>query len=209
MDRLLDPGGPALKTTLRAASAVVALALAAPAVAQQASAPSPRLGIGISFNPTVLTDVVSTTSGAVTPTPKLYVPFYVAPNIRLEPEIGWLSVTNDNTSTNDHAFDLGIGALVLKPVAQSTNIYGGLRLASIWVQSQTPTQRITQRNTVLTFAGGAEYLPIAWFSVGVEGQLAFTFFGDEEVNTNGIVTNGRGGNAKAIQGLFFMWVYFL
>jgi hypothetical protein len=201
-----------MKITLRAAAAVVALALAAPAVAQQAPA-HPRLGVGVSLNPSLIADLASTT-GTLAPAPKLYVPFYVTPSIRIEPEIGWISVTNDANSTNDHAFDLGIGALVLKPMSQSTNLYGGLRLASIWLQNETRSgggvlTRTTQRNTLLSFVGGAEYLPAAWFSIGVEAQLAFNFLGDHDVNVGGITTTTSGGTAKAIQGLFFMRVYFL
>jgi hypothetical protein len=57
--------------------------------------------------------------------------------------------------------------------------------------------------------GGAEYLPAAWFSIGVEAQLAFNFLGDQDRNVRGVTTTTSGGTAKAIQGLFFMRVYFL
>ena len=202
------------KTTLRAASAVVALALAAPAVAQQAAA-HPRFGAGLSINPNLpLSLVGAATISSTFTTPKLYVPFYIAPNIRIEPEIGYFSISNDTDSTNNHVFDLGIGALYLKQMTPSTNLYGGLRLASIWAQTETrlsPTtvERINQRNTLLAFVAGTEYLPVQWFSVGIEGQLAFTWLGDEDINIGGATSTGRGGFASAIQGLIFLRVYFL
>ena len=202
-----------MKPTLRAAAAVAALALAVPALAAEPQSTHPRVGLGLSFNPSLLAEL-STTTGVFAPSPKLYVPIYLTPEIRLEPEIGWLSVTNDTDSTNNHAFDLGIGALYVKPVSQAASIYGGIRLASVWLQNETrisPTvvQRTNQRNTILTFAFGTEYQPAIWFSVGVEAQLGFVFLGDEEINTAGTVTTGSGGSATTLQGLFFLRAYFL
>ena len=51
--------------------------------------------------------------------------------------------------------------------------------------------------------------PSPWFSVGVEGQLEFVFLGDEDINTGGVTTTGRGGSAWGLDGLLFLRVYFL
>jgi hypothetical protein len=202
-----------MKTTLRALPALAVLALAHPAAAQQAAPSHPRLGLGVSLNTTTLglTSPANTTAFV---RPKFYVPFYVAPNIRLEPEIGWLSATDDNTSTTNSAFDLGIGALFTKPVSPVVDLYAGARLAAIWTQTEQDVgggviQRVKQRNISFAPVLGGEYTPSPWFSVGVEAQLEFIFLGDEDVNTGGVSTTGRGGNAKGLEGLVFLRVYFL
>lgn len=202
-----------MKTLLRAAAAVAALALAVPGLAAEPQPTHPRVGLGLSLNPSLIADL-ATTTGTFAPAPKLYVPIYLTPQIRLEPEIGWLSVTNNDQSTNNRTFDLGLGVLYVKPMSQSANIYGGIRLSSVWVKEETslsPTvvQRTTQRNTFLVFAFGTEYLPAPWFSVGVEGQLGFIFFGDQEVSAAGTTATVSGGNGNTLQGLFFLRTYFL
>ncbi len=202
-----------MKTSLRAALAHAALALAFPALAQQAAPSHPRVGLGVSLNTTTLGLTTPSNSTAFV-RPKLYVPFFVAPNIRLEPEIGWLSATDDNTSTTDHAFDLGIGGLFIKNMSPNVDLYGGARFALIWTQSEADIgggviQRVRQRNFSFAPVVGGEYRPSPWFSVGVEGQLEFVFLGDEDVNTGGVTTTGRGGSAWGLEGLLFVRVYVL
>ena len=102
----------------------------------------------------------------------------------------------------------------MKPVSQAASLYGGLRLASVWLQNETRlsatnVQRTTQRNTILTFAFGTEYLPATWFSIGVEAQLGFVFLGDEQISSAAGSATGSGGSATTLQGLFFLRTYFL
>ncbi len=138
----------------------------------------------------------------------------MAPNFRIEPQIGWLKVNSDADDTSDSSFALGIGALYVKPVTQGTNLYGGVRLASTWMKdeerlSPTVERKTTQRNTTLAAVLGGEYLPSPWFSVGVEAQIEYTALGDPKVEQTGAPTfTGQGGSANATQGLLFMRVYF-
>ena len=202
-----------MKTLLRAGTTVAVLALAAPALAQQQT--QPRVGLGVSFNSTVLGVQPAPANGTgAFVRPKLYVPFYVAPNVRIEPEIGWLSVSNDNDSTTNSAFDLGIGAMVVKAVNPVVDLYGGARLSVVWTKSEEIIgggffQRIEQRNICFAPVFGGEYRPSPWFSVGVEAQLNLIFMGNEDVTTDGVKATGRGGDARGIEGLAFLRTYFL
>jgi hypothetical protein len=202
-----------MTTTLRAIAAVAALALAAPALAQQ-SPNQPRLGLGVSFNSTVLGVQPLVTDTAAFVRPKFYVPIFLAPNVRIEPEIGWLKTKNDNDSTTNSAFDLGVGAMILKAVNPAVDLYGGARLSLVWVKTEQIVgggafQRVEQRNFAFAPVFGGEYKPSPWFSVGVEAQLNLIFLGDEDVWTNGVKTTGSGGDAQTLEGLAFLRVYFL
>src|SRR6266511_1270456 len=165
-----------MKISLRAAAAVAALALSAPALAQQQTAQGahPRVGLGVSMNSSLLGPVV--TLGAAD-------------------------------------FALGVGALFVKPVAAATNLYGGARLVSTWLKDEqragTFVERLTRRNTTLAGVFGGEWLPSAWFSLGIEAQLEFTAIGDPKLRTAAGTATGQGGSAKATEGLLFMRVYFI
>jgi len=201
-----------MKTTLRVAAAAAALAFAAPSFAQQSA--HPRVGLGVSMNSSLIAPLLTLGNAIFAPPTQLYVPFYVAPNVRIEPQFGWLSVHDDTDDVTSRSFSLGVGAVLLKPVAQSTNLYVGGRLVSTWLRDEnrvnpTTVAKTTQRNTTLAAVFGGEYLPSPWFSVGLEAQLEFTALGDPETETAGITVTGQGGSSKATQGLFFLRVYFL
>jgi hypothetical protein len=206
-----------MHTTLRAVAAMAALALAAPALAQstQAQPMGPRVGLGVSFNSTLLGIQPADANTTAFVRPKLYVPIVLAPNVRIEPEIGWLKSKNDTDSTLDSAFDLGIGALLLKPVNPVVDLYFGGRLALVWVRSETVVgggvvQKVTQRNFSIAPVLGAEYKPSPWFSIGVEAQLNLIFLGDEDVSrSDGTGGTGSGGSATSLEGLAFLRAYFL
>jgi hypothetical protein len=201
-------------TPLRAAVALAALALAAPTFAQQ-QASHPRVGLGISMNTSLVTPLVTLGSSVFAPPTLLYVPFYLAPNVRIEPTIGWIKVNDDQNDVTSSAFQLGIGAVILKPVTASTNLYGGARLSSVWDRDETRVSPIavrkdTQRNTDLALVIGGEYLPTPWFSVGAEGQLDFVWMGDVTHDQTGVPrTTTSGGSASSTQALLFIRVYFL
>ncbi|HEX9399105.1 MAG TPA: hypothetical protein VF912_03255 [Anaeromyxobacter sp.] len=204
-----------MKISLRAAAAVAALALSAPALAQQQTAQGahPRVGLGVSMNSSLLGPVVTLGAADFAPPSNLYVPIYLSPSFRLEPQIGWLSVHDDGSDTTDSAFALGVGALFVKPVAAATNLYGGARLVSTWLKDEqragTFVERLTRRNTTLAGVFGGEWLPSAWFSIGIEAQLEFTAIGDPKLRTAAGTATGQGGSAKATEGLLFMRVYFI
>lgn len=196
-----------MKNTLRAAVALALLASSAPAPAQEAQ---PRLGLGLSMNTTLIGSLFS--GGVTAPATQLYVPVYVTRNIRLEPSIGWVYGTDDEQDVTDSTFALGIGALYVAPLRAQTQLYAGLRLASIWMEDQdrvfTSTETTTQQNTVVAAVLGAEYLPVPWFSVGVEGQIEYVAVGDIETESGGTTSSEDGGSLTSTQGLFFLRAYF-
>lgn len=201
-------------TTLRAAVAFAALALAAPALAQQQPS-HPRVGLGISMDTDTVGRLITNSGSVYAPPAVLYVPFYVTPNVRIEPAIGWIRVHDDQNDVTSSSFQLGVGALFLKPVTTSTNLYVGGRLSSIWDRDETrvsavTTRKTTQRNTELAVVLGGEYLPSPWFSVGAEAQLGFTWLGDVTQEVTGAPnTVTSGGSAQSTRALLFMRVYFL
>ena len=73
-----------VKTMLRAAAAVVALATSASTFAQQAVATQPRVGLGVSMNTSLIGSLLTFGSSPFAPPTSLYVPFYVAPNFRIQ-----------------------------------------------------------------------------------------------------------------------------
>ena len=202
-------------TTIRAALAFAALALAAPAFAQQQTSSHPRLGLGISMDTNLLSQIGTVTGSVFAPPAAIYVPFYVAPNLRIEPQIGWIRVHDDQNDVTSSSFELGVGALFLKPVTASTNLYGGGRLSLIWDRDETRTGPLTvtkdtQRNTDLALVVGGEYLPSPWFSVGAEAQLNFLWLGDvDHAVTGGPTTTTSGGMASSTRALLFVRVYFM
>ena len=201
-------------TALRAAAAVAALALAAPALAQQQPA-RPRVGLGISMDTDLVGRFITNAGSVYAPPAVLYVPFYVTPNVRIEPEIGWIRTHDDQNDVTSSSFQLGVGAVFLKPVTASTNLYVGGRLSSVWDRNETRTgaftvTKDTQRNTDLALVLGGEYQPSPWFSVGAEGQLGFTWLGDVTHEVTGAPnTITSGGSSQSTRALLFMRVYFL
>ena len=84
-----------VKTMLRAAAASPRSRLSAPTFAQQPVATQPRVGLGVSMNTSLIGPLLTVGSSPFAPPTSLYVPFYVAPNFRIEPQIGWLKVNDD------------------------------------------------------------------------------------------------------------------
>jgi hypothetical protein len=209
-----------MNTMLRTIGAVAALALAVPAFAQgtQAQPTGPRVGLGVSIDTLGFASAFTANTTALV-SPKLYIPIVVAPNVRIEPEIGWVRARNDNDSTSDSAFDLGIGAMFLKSVNQNVDLYGGARLRVVWMRMEQVTggggfEKTEQRNFTFAPVIGGEYKPSPWFSVGVEAQLNFIFLGNEDITTTApggatVKTTGSGGDAQTLAGLAFLRVYFL
>jgi hypothetical protein len=200
-----------MKLSLRAAAAAAALAFAVPTFAQQDT--QPRVGLGVSLNTSVLGPLLSAASSNLSPPPSnVYVPIYVTPNLRLEPQIGWVSTKDDQSDLSSRSFALGVGALFVKPVVQTTNLYGGARLISTWLKNEENTgagvAKTTQRNTTIAAVLGGEWLPSPWFSLGVEAQLEYTAVGDPETKVGGNTFDGEGGSSTATQGLLFTRVYY-
>lgn len=185
-----------MKTTLRAAVALAALALATSAYAQSAATrQDARFGIGVGL-----------TSGDGGPGTLFYVPLNVAPQLRVEPFIGWRRSDRD-VQNND--FTLGAGVFFVQPVASQLQMYLGGRLASHWMSSRAANgAKDEQRDTLLGGVLGGEYLPIPRVALGAEFQLAFVSFGDNRHTApDGAVSEGGGGSGSQTQATVFVRVY--
>ncbi len=203
---------------LRIGALVAALTFAAPAAAQpsQPSQPSQgRVGIGLGL-PTHSFGSLLSTAGTATGMfegPQIYVPINVSPNLRIEPQFGYFSNTDDEVDETDSAFTLGAGVFYVAPVSERTNIYAGGRLAFTWTKDEdhagTTFTKTTQRNTSIAPVFGGEYSPSPRFSVGAEAQLNFVWLGDPKFEAAGTSVTGQGGSNTFTQGLMFIRVYFL
>jgi len=205
---------------LRIAAAAAALALAAPAVAQQSTQTTQgKVGIGVGMPTTEVGSFFNTLNSitGVPEGPQIYVPINVTPNLRIEPQFGYLSNNDDELDETDSSFTLGAGVLYLMPIAQQTNLYVGGRLALTWAKDEShpgfaggALVKTTQRSTMFAPVLGGEYVPNPRFSVGAEGQLQFVSLGDpkQEVAGGGTAT-AQGGSIKSTQALLFVRVYFM
>lgn len=202
-----------MKTLLRAAAAISALALSTPALAQQASAKGdPKVGIGVGLTSSL--GVTGSTTAAPDTGYLFFVPINVAPNFRIEPLIGW-SRSDTDASGKDSDFTLGVGAFFVQPLAQQLQLYAGGRLASRWVSHQDAaygapgTAKDSRRDTLLALAAGGEYLPIPRVAIGAEFQLGWVSIGDTTVTSGptGAQVSGGGGSGSATQATLFARVY--
>jgi len=205
-----------MKTSLRLAAIATALALAVPAFAQQSTQSTPKVGIGVGM-PTNLFGGLLTTIGSATGVPEgpqIYVPINVSPNLRIEPQFGYIANTDDEFDETDSSFTLGAGVLYVMPVAQQTNVYVGGRLTLTWTKDEdhagAALVKTTQRSTSIAPVFGGEYVPSPRFSVGAEAQLDFISLGDPKVEITGVPTQTfQGGSTRSTQALVFVRVYFL
>jgi hypothetical protein len=195
------------------------LALASVAAAGERPPGAPRLGIGISLEPSLLS-LLQLGNAVYAPPIQLYVPIVLTPALRLEPAIGVISVTDKGNviDLTSEAFSIGIGALYLRPVAAQVQLLAGGRVTVIWARDQasagTPQPAVVeskQRNLLVALVLGGEYQPSPWFSIGLEGQLAFARLGDIEAKntaTSATATE-KGGSSASTNALVFLRAYLL
>jgi hypothetical protein len=200
-----------MKTLLRAATALTVLALATPAFAQQSAKSDARFGLGVGLTATSTSPDLGTL---------LFIPLNVAPNIRIEPFIGWARSDMDPTPAGGGSFGsptpggkssdftLGVGAFLVQPVATQVQLYAGGRLGSQWQSFKTPAGKIERRNTLLAIAAGGEYMPVPRVAFGAELQIAYLAIGDtKSTATAGGSVEGGGGSANGTQGTVFARFY--
>jgi hypothetical protein len=173
-----------MKSIVRLAAIAAALAVAAPAFAQQRAA-APKFGLGVAVTPV---DGVPSLVGFPI---EIYVPITLAPQFRIEPSIGF--VTQDDVGS---AFTLGIGGFFVNNVAPQVDIYAGGRLKLNRVSSEVADDSDT--DLILAAAAGGEYFFVPKFSLGLEAQVGLYQLGDFNGDTDGFFTNG----------LAFLRVYF-
>jgi hypothetical protein len=163
------------------AASILAAALAVPAGASaQASQPArPKLGVGVAVVP----------SGPLTAT-EIYAPISVAPNLRVEPSVGILTIDTGPVSTRD--LTLGAGVFALMRIGPGTDLqYGGrLKLGFASVSTDGPGGDDSGTDVVLAGALGAEHWLGDHFSLGLEGQLGYYSLSTVSGDASGLFTEG-------------------
>lgn len=179
-----------MKNGIRLALALSALALAAPTLAQTATAAGagsrPMWGIGISVLPFQAGPNVGATY-------EINVPIRIAPQIRLEPSLGiFTRNTRNTTAGNPDTTDwtLGIGGFWVKPVSSAFDMYAGGRLKLNFASVDTGTTSDSSTDVAIVAALGGEYYVVPHFSVGLEGQFGFYDLGAVSGDASGWATTG-------------------
>jgi hypothetical protein len=178
-----------MKSFVRLAAIAAALALAAPASAQQAQH-APKIGIGIAVTP------VDTLLNGLPPV-EIYVPIGIAPQFRIEPSIGFFT-SDVNGGTDRSDFTLGIGAFFLNPLAPQLDLYAGGRLKLNFASVDNGVTDDSDTDLFLAAAVGGEYYFVPKFSLGLEAQAGLYRAGDVSGDADGFFTSG----------LAFLRVYF-
>lgn len=207
-----------MKTTLRTISLAAALALAAPAVAQDrggaAVPPGGRVGLGVGLS----------TAGSSSTSQLVAVPINVSPRLRLEPLLGWARYEIDvppptfggspfsPSSGEGSDFTFGFGVFYVAPVASQVQLYAGGRLLSQWESARTAAaapDRWERRNTILAPTLGAEFLPHPRIALGAEAMLGLVSYGDTKYTDGptGVTAKGEGGSGSFTQGTLFARFY--
>lgn len=198
-----------MKLASRIAAIALGLAVASPAFAQHGG--SGKFGVGAGIANGGLTSFL------------FFVPLNVAPNLRVEPFVGWARADTDalpagnggagplSTPGKSSDFILGAGVFFVQPVAAQVQLYAGGRLGLEWESEQDAapaTGKSTRRNTILGAALGGEYLLNPRFAVGAEAMVAYVAIGDTKFSGNGLPSvEGGGGSASVTQGTIFARVY--
>jgi hypothetical protein len=202
-----------MKNVLRIAALAVALSFAGAASAQQAQPSKTRFGIGVGL-PTggELTSLFATGgagSNSVLP-PQIYVPIDFTPNFRLEPQVGFVTTSQDGGDSSSY-YTLGTGAFYMMPLAQQAHMYVGGRLAIGWESSENQGGGFTvkTKGTDLWLAGafGGEILPHPRLGIGAEAQLGRWGIGDRETTSGGVTQTTNGGSSWQTQGVIFVRLY--
>lgn len=161
------------------AFAVLTLALALPATAQQA-ADRPKLGLGIAIFPLQ--------PGAATI--EVHAPMTIAPNFRIEPSIGIFTSNEPAGGVDTRDLTLGVGAFVMKRLAPTVDMYMGGRLKLNFAKADFGPVDDSGTDIVLAGAVGGEAYLAPRFSLGLEAQLGFYQNSDVSGDDSGLFTNG-------------------
>lgn len=200
-----------MKRIIHTVAVAMALASALPVAAQQSTKPFIGLGVGLPTSELGTVAGVFGIDGGVV-APQLYVPINVLPNLRIEPQIGFLTWSDDATGDERSFWSIGTGAFWLMPLAESVNMYVGPRLVLAFFKEEEPTgigvQKRSATDVLLAAALGGEAFLHPRLSLGAEGQIGYTWLGDvEETSETGQKSETPGGSSLATQGILFVRVY--
>jgi len=182
-----------MNLTVRIAAFAFAFAIAAPAAAQ-----APRAGIGIGLSAPQISSFFSSSGLEAA---QLYFPLNVSPGLRIEPQVGLLTIEDDAFGTESSTFTLGVGVLFTKQVAPQVLAYVGPRLSISFVsETDFGPPVIDADGTDFRLAGaiGGEYQFSPRFSIGAEGQLGYLAIGDKDVAGGGQIPGGSSWQTTAI-----------
>ncbi len=193
-------------------AAVAALACAMPAAAQQRTQPFVGLGVGLPVSELgTIAGVFGIDGGLVAP--QLYVPINLTPNVRVEPQFGFLTWHDDATGEERSFKSVGTGVFFVMPFGENADLYVGPRLALSFFRQREPAGAglfVKRSATDVFFAAalGGEVAVHPRLSVGAEGQLGYTSLGDVDVtDETGATRTVPGGSSWATQGVLFVRVY--
>jgi hypothetical protein len=181
----------------------------------------PKIGIGVSLNPTAL---LSTSSSSIMFLPvgftNIHVPFDVGKNFRVEPEAGIFTYSYETTaggstsSSSTSIIRIGSGFFYQMPVDETFNTYVGPRVGLLFStetsksSSSSTEYKTSETDFSVGLALGGEYLISPHFSLGGEVQLNYVSFGEPSVtpssSTNATVTRSLFTNNALV---FFRWYY--
>lgn len=143
----------------------------------ETSAEIPKIGFGFNINPLNLFDYYSLDYSPS----KLLITFTPIKFLRIEPEIGYMSVKDDNSKESFLAYG---GGLFFMGQKGKTNFYGGPKVEFATIKSTYDST--TNKNGRLSIAPtlGAEYFLGKHFSIGGQFALKFISFKDLDGGQN-------------------------
>jgi hypothetical protein len=160
-----------------------------------------KIGFGVSI--VDVKDLIRILSGDGDISPSIFLPINVSSKLRIEPEIGFFTVTSEdktptqNEKNKDYSdqFHFGIGIFPLKDLV-SYNLYYGARLGYIHFSSYnendmgyTVREESSSGGFFISPTIGGEYFFNNHFSLGGEVQVRFTSLNGEEKKDMNIVTD--------------------
>lgn len=208
-----------IRKVIMLAAAVAALAVAPAALAQQKDAV--KVGLGVSLETLNLAQLSAGAVSQAVPlnTPvSIYVPIQISPHLRIEPSLGFSTFSMDSgyadatgTIESGYAWNLGVGALYYPVAAQPAGFYVGGRIGLIFSGYSVPnvplpSTDVSETDVYVKAILGGEYFLAPKFSLGLEGQLGVTFFGDP--SATGLATLNRGLAGWSTSGLIFARYFF-
>lgn len=154
---------------------LVALAAAFSAAAQE----RPKFGIGVAITP-----------NEYQPTISVHFPITIAPQFRLEPELGILTNNQDAGGVDTSNITLGVGAFYVSRMAPALDMYVGGRLKLNFASVDDGVNDESDTDLLLAAALGGEYYLLSQFSLGLEAQLGRYQRGDVSGDDSGFFTTG-------------------
>ncbi len=171
--------------------ALTALSLGTTPCPAQDTYPSVGFGAGLDLTPTDGFSLLGGLDFSGRPG-NIMVPVRVTRRLRVEPRIGYVRETDDETTststTSQHAslLRLSLGIYYLFPASRSFTAYAGPQLgvrhrsASLrsTLNGSQSSNSASSTDTFLGIATGGEYYFVPQFSLGAEIELVYTFRGD-------------------------------